>query len=264
MTQALAQRFLFLARRAGWARGRKLAVGLVAVAVLVAGWQLVSSREPSYLFPSIAAVLRTLLRFAGEGELFGATSATLRSVASGSAIALVGGTAIGFALARFETFTKPLLNFVQTVPYVVWALMAMIWFGLTRFSIVFTIAVASFPTVSLNVAAGLRNIDGQLLMMSRSVRANRFMILRHVLLPSLTPFLMSGARGMLAVAFKMSVLAELFAGGAGIGHSLFVAWEFQRTVELFAWTVWLVMLMLLTDALVVGPIELFANRWKRA
>lgn len=264
MAQAAAQRLLVLAKRAGWARGRKLAIGFVAIAVLVAGWQLVSSSQPSYLFPSIAAVFRTLLRFAREGELKSATGPTLRSVALGSGIALVAGTAIGFALAGFETFTKPLLNFVQTVPYVVWALMAMIWFGLTRSSIVFTIAIASFPTVSLNVAAGLRNINEQLLMMSRSVRANRWMILRHILLPSLTPFLISGARGMLAISWKMSVLAELFAGGTGIGHSLFVAWEFSRTVELFAWTVWLVLLMLLTDALVVGPIEFLASRWKRA
>src|SRR5207245_11347540 len=130
---------------------------------------------------------------------------------------MIVGTLIGFALARFESFTAPLLNFVQTVPYVVWALMAMIWFGLSQFSVVFTIFVAAFPIVSFNVAAGLKQVDGHLVGMAQSLRANRYMTLRHIVLPSLTPYLLSAARTMFGMCWKIVVLAELFAGGGGGG-----------------------------------------------
>jgi NitT/TauT family transport system permease protein/phthalate transport system permease protein len=72
---------------------------------------------------------------------------------------------------------------------------------------------------------------------------------------------------MVAVCWKIVVLAELFAGGAsggGIGYNLYVGWEFNRTNEVFAWTVWLVVLMLLTDWLVIAPIARLANRWKKS
>ena len=103
--------------------------------------------------------------------------------------------------------------------------------------------------------------------MGVSVRANSFMTFRHITLPSLTPYLVSGSRTMVAVCWKIVVLAELFAGGAsggGIGYNLYVGWEFNRTNEVFAWTVWLVVLMLLTDWLVIAPIARLANRWKKS
>jgi NitT/TauT family transport system permease protein/phthalate transport system permease protein len=63
------------------------------------------------------------------------------------------------------------------------------------------------------------------------------------------------------------VLAELFAGGAGgggVGYKLFVGWEFSRPTEVFAWTLWLVFLMMLSEWLVIKPIEAFVTRWKKA
>jgi ABC-type nitrate/sulfonate/bicarbonate transport system permease component len=117
------------------------------------------------------------------------------------------------------------------------------------------------------VAAGLKNVDPLLLGMAQSVRANRFMVLRHIVLPSLTPYLVSAGRSMLGMCWKICVLAELFAGGAsggGVGYNLYAAWEFSRPSEVFAWTVWLVFLMMVSDRLFIVPLELFATRWQKA
>jgi NitT/TauT family transport system permease protein/phthalate transport system permease protein len=192
--------------------------------------------------------------------------ATARSVAIAAVISLVFGTLVGFALAKYESITAPLLNFAQTIPYVVWALMSLIWFGLTKTSVVFTIAVAAFPIVAFNVAAGLQNVDPLLLGMAESVRANRFMLLRHIVLPSLTPYLIGASRSMLGMCWKISVLAELFAGGAsggGVGYNLYSAWEFSRPNELFGWTLWLVFLMMVSDRVFITPLEALATRWKK-
>jgi ABC-type nitrate/sulfonate/bicarbonate transport system permease component len=242
-------------------------IGILPYIVLVALWQLIATTQPAYVFPPLGEILKTIGLLYDDGLLVQATLATLHSVAIGAAISLVVGILVGFALARFESFTGPILNFVQTVPYVVWALMALIWFGLTPFSVVFTIVVAAFPIVSFNVAAGLKNVDNLLLGMSQSVRASRVMVLRHIVFPSLTPYLLSASRTMLGMCWKISVLAELFAGGAGgggVGYKLFVGWEFSRPSEVFAWTLWLVFLMMLSEWLVIKPIEAFVTRWKKA
>ena len=248
-------------------RHRRIFATLLPFVVLVVLWQLISATQPAYVFPSLKIVFKTLYGLAADGTLWPASFATIKSVGIGAVVSLIVGTLIGFALARFESLTSPLLNFVQTVPYVVWALMSLIWFGLSQFSVVFTIVVAAFPIVSFNVASGLKNIDPQLLGMAQSVRANRFMTLRHIHFPSLTPYLISASRTMLGMCWKISVLAELFAGGAGgggVGYNLFVAWEFSRPSEVFAWTVWLVILMMISDRLFIVPFEMLATRWKKA
>jgi len=248
-------------------RLKRTVISILPYLVLVALWQLIAATQPAYVFPPLGEILKTIGLLHEEGLLIPATLATSQSVAIGAVISLIFGTLVGFALARLESFTGPILNFVQTVPYVVWALMALIWFGLTPFSVVFTIVVAAFPIVSFNVAAGLKNVDNLLLGMSQSVRANRVMVLRHIVFPSLTPYLLSASRTMLGMCWKISVLAELFAGGAGgggVGYKLFVGWEFSRPQEVFAWTLWLVLLMMLSEWLVIKPIEAIATRWKKA
>lgn len=248
-------------------RCRRVGIRLFPFVLLVILWQGLAYTQPAYVFPSLVVILKTIVSLAADGTLFPATFSTIQSVCIGAALSLVLGTLIGFALAKYEVFTSPLLNFTQTVPYVVWALMSLIWFGLTRSSVVFTIFVAAFPIVSFNVAAGLKNVDVQLLGMARSVRANRYMILRHIIFPSLTPYLVSASRSMLGMCWKISVLAELFSGGAGgggVGYNLFVGWEFSRPNEVFAWTVWLVFLMMVSDRLFIVPVELLATRWKKS
>jgi NitT/TauT family transport system permease protein/phthalate transport system permease protein len=249
------------------AQRNRLIASTAAFAFLLIGWQLFSLSQPAYVFPSLPHVFQDVLGFAGDGILWRATLATVKSVAAGAFASLVIGTLAGFALKKYESFFGPLLNFAQTVPYVVWALMSMIWFGLTQASVIFTIFIAGFTIIAFNVAAGLQQVDQQLIEMAESVRANSFMTFRHITLPSLTPYLVSGSRTMVAVCWKIVVLAELFAGGAsggGIGYNLYVGWEFNRTNEVFAWTVWLVVLMLLTDWLVIAPIARLANRWKKS
>ncbi|MFZ3289663.1 MAG: ABC transporter permease subunit [Telluria sp.] len=245
---------------------KRWGVAALPFAILAIVWQLIALTQPAYVFPPLGTVFRTIYELGQDGVLLTATLSTLQSVAMGAVLSLVLGTLLGFALARYELVTAPLLNFTQTVPYVVWALMSLIWFGLTKSAVVFTILVASFPIVSYNVAAGLKNVDPNLLGMAQSVRASRIMILRHIVFPSLTPYLLSASRTMLGMCWKISVLAELFSGGSsggGVGYSLFAGWEFSRPNEVFAWTVWLVFLMMLSDRAFIVPAEMLATRWKK-
>jgi ABC-type nitrate/sulfonate/bicarbonate transport system permease component len=246
---------------------RALAIKLLPFSALVAIWQAIAWTQPAYVFPPLGLVLSTIRALSDDATLWTATLATVQSVSIAAVISLAIGAMIGFLLASYRSVTTPLLNFVQTIPYVVWALMSLIWFGMTKSSVVFTIAIAAFPLVSFNVAAGLNNIDAHLLGMARSVRANRWMILRHIVLPSLTPYLVSAGRSMLGMCWKICVLAELFSGGSsggGVGYNLYAAWEFSRPHEVFAWTVWLVFLMMISDWLFITPLEMLATRWKKA
>src|SRR5205814_7799354 len=162
---------------------------------------------------------------------------------------------------RFESFSKPFLYLFQTVPSVIWALLAIVWFGLSSQSVVFVIMIVGIPLVAINVWEGLGNVDVQLLEMGQSVEARPSVLLRHITLPSLRPYLMGASRTMIGSGWRYAVLGELFAGGAGIGHQMFFAWERNVVPEVFAWAAWLVIIMLITEYTILAPIDRRVSRW---
>ncbi|HEY4074500.1 MAG TPA: ABC transporter permease subunit, partial [Herbaspirillum sp.] len=159
---------------------KRLVIKLFPFLLLVVLWQAIAFTQPAYVFPSLGVIFHKIASLGADGILLSATLSTVQSVLIAAVISQVVGTLVGFSLAKYASFTTPLLNFAQTVPYVVWALMSLIWFGLTKTSVIFTITVAAFPLVAFNVAAGLKNVDPLLLGMAQSVRANRYMVLRHI------------------------------------------------------------------------------------
>ncbi|MCL5960404.1 MAG: ABC transporter permease subunit [Chloroflexi bacterium] len=235
---------------------------LAAGLVLMVAWTILSSIFPSFLFPPIHGIVEALQKLAVKGVLLDASLATVKTVALGSALALVVGILAGFALQMRESVVKPIVNLFQIVPNIVWALLAVTWFGLTPFSVVFVVVAVGFPIIGFNTWEGLKNVDRELKEMALSVNAKRDMVIRHVVLPSLTPYLMGGVRVTVGFAWKASVLAELVTGNAGIGHSLFDSWEKPNTTEVFAYTLWLVVLMWASEYGLIRPVESYLTRWR--
>ncbi len=169
------------APRAARPRSTTRAFGpLLALAAIFLAWMLMARLLPSYIFPSVADTAKEIGNLAQKGMLLSATLATVRSVVLGSVGALILGTVYGFLLFRFESFSKPFLYLLQTVPSVIWALLAIVWFGLSPGSVVFVIMIVGVPLVAINVWEGLRNVDPLLLEMAQSVEARRSMIVRHI------------------------------------------------------------------------------------
>ncbi len=235
---------------------------VLAALLLVALWSLMAAFQPAYLFPSLPVVIAEIVDLGAKGTLANSTLTTVRSVLLGSAGALLLGTLYGFFLLRLEGLSKPFLYLLQTVPSVLWALLAIIWFGLSPGSVVFVVVVVGIPIVATNVWEGLRNVDRQLLEMAESVDARRAMVVRHIVLPSLQPYLMSATRTMIGFGWRYAVLGELFAGGGGVGYRLFFAWERNDVPEVFAWALWLVLLMLITEYTILRPIDRRVTSWR--
>jgi ABC-type nitrate/sulfonate/bicarbonate transport system permease component len=239
--------------------------GAIWAGLLILGtWTLLTFLFPPYLFPSIPAVLQELWGLFHEGRLLTVTLSTVRTVLVGSVLAVLLGLLGAFILLKAEEGAKPLVNFMQTVPNIVWALLAVVWFGLTSFSVVFVILMVGTPIVALNTWEGLKGVDRLLLEMTRTVNASRPMTFRHLTLPSILPYLLAAIRVMVGFSWKVSVLAELITGNYGIGQALFDAWEKARIALVFGWTVWLVGLMFGTEYLLIRPLELRMTRWRRA
>ena len=171
--------------------------------------------------------------FAKRGELdqgiLRFTWLSLVLVAKGYAIALVLGTPLGFLLGLSTTFTRafdPIIQVLRPVSPLAWLPLGMILFGswkganVSELAALFTIALcAMWPTV-LNTAVGVRAIPQDYLNVARVLKLSRWKTLTQVMIPATLPYMFTGFRLSLGIAWLVIVAAEMLTGRPGVGGFL--------------------------------------------
>jgi nitrate/nitrite transport system permease protein len=149
-------------------------------------------------------------------------------VAKGYAIALVVGTPIGFFLGLSKTFSKtfdPLIQVLRPVSPLAWLPLGLILFlnagkQASELGALFTIAIcAMWPTV-LNTAVGVRAIPQDYLNVAKVLKLSRTKTLFRVLIPATLPYMFTGFRLSLGIAWLVIVAAEMLTGRPGVGGFL--------------------------------------------
>jgi nitrate/nitrite transport system permease protein len=156
-------------------------------------------------------------------------------VAQGYAIALLVGTPLGFFLGLSPTFAKmfdPIFQVLRPVSPLAWLPLGMVLFLSAKVQVpggvytasdlaaIFTIAVCSmWPTV-LNTAVGVRAIPQDYLNVAKVLKLSPIKTLVRVLIPATLPYMFTGFRLSLGIAWLVIVAAEMLTGRPGVGGFL--------------------------------------------
>jgi NitT/TauT family transport system permease protein len=239
----------------------------VAGYVLFVGtWQLLSTFvfEPFQL-PSPFAVVREMWEILGAGDFWENFWATFEHLMIGFAIAFVLGTAVGITMGRsayWNGFFRDYVMVTLTMPGLVFALVAVMVFGLSELGPIVAIALTSFPHITVNVVEGVRAIPRDLLDMATAYGVDRRTKLRSVIFPALAPYLFTAVRYGFAIAWKITALTELFGGADGVGIQIRVEYQFFNITGVVAWAFFLVAFALITERLVLTRLEERFFRWR--
>jgi nitrate/nitrite transport system permease protein len=208
-------------------------IGLVAVIV---GWYVLSATFSKEL-PNPTQTWSTakpyiLEPFAKRGEqdqgILRLAGYSLRLVACGYFIALLIGTPLGFCLGLSKTFTKmadPIIQVLRPVSPLAWLPLGLALFlgagkNALEYGALFTIAIcAMWPTV-LNTAVGVRAIPQDYLNVAKVLKLSRTKTLFKVLIPATLPYMFTGFRLSLGIAWLVIVAAEMLTGKTGVGSFL--------------------------------------------
>ena len=203
-------------------------VGIAAVLVL---WELVSRFGGTDL-PSPARTWEVskpyiVEPFAKRGELdqgiLRFTWYSLVLVAKGYALALLIGTPLGFLLGLSTLFRKafdPIIQILRPVSPLAWLPLGLVLFQNSKPAALFTIAIcAMWPTV-LNTAMGVRAIPQDYLNVARVLRLSPAKRFFKVLVPATLPYMFTGFRLSLGIAWLVIVAVEMLTGAPGVGGFL--------------------------------------------
>jgi nitrate/nitrite transport system permease protein len=214
----------------------KFDLGAVVLPILGAGlvlafWGVLSQT----VAPDLPSPLRTweesksyvLRPFFKDGEMnqgigrFAVLS--LVRVAKGFLLAIAIGTPLGFLLGLSKTFQRlfdPMIQVLRPISPLAWLPLGLIVFRSSEPAAIFTIAVcAMWPTV-INTAVGVRNINADYLNVGRVLRLSAPMMLRKIIVPATLPYVFTGYRLSLGIAWLVIVASEMLTGAPGVGGFL--------------------------------------------
>lgn len=245
-------------RHPGWRLG--------SYALFIGTWQLLSTYfiEP-FVLPAPTAVLHEMWTILRSGDFWPNFWATTRSLAIGFFLALLIGSAIGVAMGRsayWDGFFRDYVMLTLTTPGLVFALICVMIFGLSREGPIVAIVLTSFPHITVNVVEGVRAIPRDLVDMATAYGVGRRTALRDIVLPAVAPFLFTAIRYGFAIAWKITALTELFGGADGVGIQIKVQYQLYNTSGVLAWAFFLVGLALIMERLVLQRIERHFFRWR--
>ncbi|MGX1124187.1 taurine ABC transporter permease TauC [Pseudomonas sp. HLS-6 TE3448] len=211
--------------------------GLTLISLLAIWWAVTAAEwiEPLFL-PSPAAVLSKawLLLTQGymESTLWQHLGASLGRIGLALGAAIVSAIPIGIAIGHNRIargILDPLIEFYRPIPPLAYLPLIVIWCGIGELSKVLLIYLAIFAPIAIATATGVRTVDPTKLRAAQSLGATRAQLIRHVILPSALPDILTGVRIGLGVGWSTLVAAELIAATSGLGFMVQSAAQFLVT-----------------------------------
>lgn len=202
------------------------------------------------LFPSPLLVLERLFEMMQTSEFYRVTANSLFNVLLGIVIAVVGGSILSIVTARVKLLRDaiiPIMTVVKATPVASFIILALIWIGSARVPTFITVLIV-LPVVWTNLDEGFSSIDRQLSEVARVYRFSFLRRLRVLILPSLRPYFVSACRTSMGLAWKAGIAAEIIAMPRGsIGTMIGDAKQYIETVDMFAWTLTVILLSLVIE-----------------
>jgi NitT/TauT family transport system permease protein len=248
-------------------RRTRLLYAVLGAAAILVGWQLLSLWVNPAIMASPADTFRALARLAWGSTLWIQLLITLKRLVIGLAIGAAVGLVLGVLAGlepRLRSFLEPLRWAGMTIPAVIIAVLAMLWFGLGDFTVIFMVALIIIPTMYVNTVAGVLAIDPRLVEMGGVYHFSRRLLLTEVYLPGIGSPVMAGLTLATGIAVRAVVLGEVLGAMDGIGHAFSRAMSYLEAPELFAWIVVLLALMAVIEFGVLRPLKKRVMRWRKA
>jgi taurine transport system permease protein len=213
-------------------------ISTATILVVLAAWALSARLQlvsPVFL-PSPAAVWTKFIVVINDGfvdaTLLQHVTASLGRVFAALLAAIVIGVPVGLAIGISTVgrgIFDPLLEFLRPIPPLAYLPLVIIWFGIGEPSKILVIAIAMLAPVALSTASGVRGVSQERINAARSLGATRAQVVRHVILPSALPSILTGLRIALGAGWSTLVAAELVAATRGLGFMIQSAAQFLVT-----------------------------------
>jgi ABC-type nitrate/sulfonate/bicarbonate transport system permease component len=175
------------------------------------------------LIPPPIEVWRELVSMVMSGLLLQDIAISTQRAVLGFFFGSVAGIVLGLLTGRSSlsrAILEPSFNWMRSLPALALLPLLIIWFGLGEDSKVILIAYGVTWPLWVNVHVSSRDPDPDVVDAARVDGAHGWSLLVYIIIPLITPFIVSGMRTGAALSFILLVAAELMGAASGIGYRL--------------------------------------------
>ena len=210
---------------------------LTFITLLALWWAVTAAEliEPLFLPPPSAVLQKAWLLVTDgymESTLWQHLGASLQRIGLALVAAILFAVPVGIAIGHnriAQGILDPLIEFYRPIPPLAYLPLIVIWCGIGELSKTLLIYLAIFAPIAIATATGVRTVDPAKLRAAQSLGATRSQLIRHVILPSALPDILTGVRIGLGVGWSTLVAAELIAATSGLGFMVQSAAQFLVT-----------------------------------
>jgi len=267
-------------RRFGRQKLRKLILGSIPFALLIAVWHMNSVFvwfDPVEI-PPIADVWGAIFWLQSDCPGFiaaveGHNGCQLTNNISSSIgrviLAMIVGVPLGIGFGILagmnrvvSAYLEPIGVFMNSVSGIAWIPLAIVWFGVGWETTLFIMLNTIFWLLFFNTMMGVRAVPKVLVQGVQTLGGSRLDTIMQVYLPGSMTSIITGLRMSMGFGWRALIAAEMIGGDSGLGFMIFVSAQEFKTEEVFLGVILISIIFLATDRWILVPLEKWTiERW---
>lgn len=192
--------------------------------------------------------------------------ASLRRVLLGFLLGAVVAIPVGFLIGMSKQAMlaiNPIIQIFKPVSPLAWLPIALAIFNLADPSAIFVIFITSLWPTIINTALGVSSVSQDYLDVARVLEMPKWRRITKIILPASLPYIFTGLRISLGIAWLVIVAVEMLTGGIGIGFFVWDEWNRLNLSSVFLAVLVIGVTGLLLDY-AVGKVESWVTHRKPA
>lgn len=208
---------------------------VIGLALLLAVWTLISHQSQGLPGPvstfKAAAVLFSDPFYINNPNDVGIGWNILNSlqrVATGFGMAALVGIPLGFIIGRYEfmsRMTAPIISLLKPVSPLAWLPIGLLVFKAANPAAIWVIFISAIWPMIINTAVGVSKVPQDYMNVAKVLNLSEWKVVTKILFPYVLPYMMTGVRLSIGVAWLVIVAAEMLTGGVGIGFWVWDEWN---------------------------------------
>jgi nitrate/nitrite transport system permease protein len=153
---------------------------------------------------------------------------SLQRVGIGFGLAALVAIPLGFVIGRFvfaSQMAAPVISLLKPVSPLAWLPIGLLVFKAANPAAIWTIFICSLWPMIINTAVGVRQIPQEYLNVAKVLALPEWKVVTKILFPAVLPYMLTGVRLSIGVAWLVIVAAEMLTGGVGIGFWVWDEWN---------------------------------------
>ncbi len=153
---------------------------------------------------------------------------SLKRVGIGFGLAALIGIPLGFIFGRFRfanAMAAPIISLLRPVSPLAWLPIGLLAFKAANPAAIWVIFISSIWPMIINTAVGVQRVPQDYLNVARVLNLSEWKVVTKILFPAVLPYMLTGVRLSIGVAWLVIVAAEMLTGGVGIGFWVWDEWN---------------------------------------